>query len=428
MIGAVVTMADTGDFHRVSEELGRANAELEAILASIPDGLLVNDVDGSVTRMNTVAEEMLRYTAEERSLQMSSRLPSKMALLRPDGSPYAFEEYPPVRALRGEVMRSQEVIMRTPGRPDDDARVLASAGPIRTPGGKLLGAVTILTDISDLHKARSRLQEANVTLRAQTDQLREAAEGLEHRISERTASLQQATHELEQAQSQLQALSRRLVQVQEDERSYVADQLYNQAAQVLAALKMQLWSLERSQQHQAPAAQWAEMKETLDQTIHALHDLAAELRPAGLDRLPIATVLRDYVSRFVQAGGISFSFDAGGTKGLHLEPAVMTAVFRSVQEALTNIGRHAAATEVALTLRRTGDRFVVTLKDNGVGFDPVDALNGGGVGLISVRERIESVRGHLTISSTPGGTTLIAEVPLDNDPRPAGEDDPTRSG
>jgi signal transduction histidine kinase len=382
--------------------------------------------------MSAVAEEMLGYTEEERKLPITARLPSRMRLLRPDASPYSLEEYPPIRALRGEIARGEEMIMRTPGRARD-LRVLASAGPIRARDGTLLGAVTILTDISDLHEVRTQLEEANARLTAQASELREAAQRLDERVQERTAELaereaslreaiaqkeralqdlQEAMHELQASRKQLHHLAHRLVEVQEQERSYVADHLYNQAGQMLAALKLQMTLLERRGDGSPSLASLVEMQTVLDQTLRDLHELAAQLHPVGLDHPTGVGLLCDFAVRFCRSHGLSAQVYAAEADSLELAPQTITAVYRSLEEALSNVVRHARATEATLTIRCAGDFVRVALWDNGIGFDPASTYRERGVGLIGVRERMQSIGGQLTVESGPGGTTLVLLAPL----------------
>ena len=116
-------------------------------------------------------------------------------------------------------------------------------------------------------------------------------------------------------------------------------------------------------------------------------------------------------------------FEADGTEALRMPADVGTALFRSVQEGLSNVTRHARATEIALSLRVDGDLLTVTLADNGVGFEPANgSANSGprvtsGLGLASVRERLESVRGRLDVRSGETGTTLTMQAPLSNEER-----------
>ncbi len=230
--------------------------------------------------------------------------------------------------------------------------------------------------------------------------------------------------ELKARREELEGLSRRLVTMQESERSYVADQLYNQAGQVLAALQMQLSRLGREDGREGPAEQLPRMQAMLQEAIGELHDLAKELRPAGLDRSSLARVLGTYVTEFGKSHGLAVQFRPGTAEALRVPADVGTAIFRSVQEGLTNVARHARASEVVLSLAVEGDDLVVTLTDNGVGFGAGVAFGEDGrelraamgqpgwLGLASIRERLEIIGGHLTILSGKSGTTLTMTAPI----------------
>jgi signal transduction histidine kinase len=220
--------------------------------------------------------------------------------------------------------------------------------------------------------------------------------------------------ELKSSREQLRALSRRLVAVQESERTYVADQLFNQAGQVLAALQLQLSLLGEDGERELPAGHLPRMRATLNEAIHELHELASGLHPVGLDRASIARVLQSYLTTFGKSHAIAVQFLAQGTENLRLPGECSTAVFRAVQEGLTNVAQHARATEVALSLSQDAGKLIVTLADNGAGFDPLGALRLGGIGLAGIRERLETVGGQFTIESGRTGTTLRMEVPLDH--------------
>jgi two-component system NarL family sensor kinase len=215
--------------------------------------------------------------------------------------------------------------------------------------------------------------------------------------------------EVRASREELRALSRRLVAIQEAERSYVADQLYNQAGQVLAALQLQLARLRKDG---AAAANLPEIDAILNEAMRELHDLAAQLRPVGLDRSTLAQVLRSYANEFVQKHSLSMQFRPGNADGVTPPAEVSTAVFRAVQEGLANIARHAKATQVDLSLSRDSDALTVTLSDNGVGFDLENASGAAGLGLAGMRERLEAVGGLLMVTSGAAGTTLHMRAPL----------------
>jgi signal transduction histidine kinase len=143
-----------------------------------------------------------------------------------------------------------------------------------------------------------------------------------------------------------------------------------------------------------------------------LHRLAMNLRPASLDYLGLKPALEQYVETFGIQHGLNVQFETVGLEGERLPATVETALYRVVQEALTNVARHAQATRVDVVLERRGDQFVVLIEDDGVGFDARAAIQSGRLGLVGIRERVRMLGGTLAIESTAGaGTTVLVEVP-----------------
>jgi len=216
---------------------------------------------------------------------------------------------------------------------------------------------------------------------------------------------------------QLQALSRRLVEVQEAERGHIARELHDETGQALSSLLLGLSLLEREAgDPQAVIARAADLGGMVDQMLENLHRLAMNLRPATLDHLGLVAALEQYLDSFGRQYGIEVQFEALGLDNERLSPAMETALYRIVQEAMTNVVRHAQASRTdVLVERRTEGRVVVIIEDNGVGFDPQTALQSRRLGLFGMRERAEMLGGTLSIeSSTGSGTTLLVEVPYAN--------------
>jgi PAS domain S-box-containing protein len=226
----------------------------------------------------------------------------------------------------------------------------------------------------------------------------------------------QASHaQLAQREATLHTLSQRLVELQERERSYVADRLLNEAAQVLAALKVQMSALERGLKRLPGADDCLdEIIDKMDRVLQELHRLATELRPASLDQLGLATALDQYLTEFGMVHGLEVQFVASGLDGVRVPAEVETTFYRIAQEALANIARHAHATVAGLALTHFDRYLVLAVEDNGAGFHEAAAMAAGALGLAGMRERVQSVGGSLTIESNPGsGTTIIIDVPLD---------------
>lgn len=209
----------------------------------------------------------------------------------------------------------------------------------------------------------------------------------------------------------LQALSRRLVEAQELERQHISRELHDEAGQALASLMVGLRLLEREGGDQgAVVTRSRELKGIADQVLENLHRLAIDLRPASLDYLGLVAALRQHTEMVSEQHQLQIQFEAVG-KIDRLPEEAETAVYRIVQEALTNVIRHAYATQVEILLERRADQLIVIVEDNGVGFDPLQpAINQ--LGMLGMRERADMLGGTLTIESSPGqGATVQLEIP-----------------
>jgi signal transduction histidine kinase len=152
-----------------------------------------------------------------------------------------------------------------------------------------------------------------------------------------------------------------------------------------------------------------------------VHQLALQLRPTALDDLGLHTALMNYAEEWASRSEVELDFHSTGLERQRLPVLVETAVYRIVQEALTNVLKHARARHVSLILQRTPDQMLAVLEDDGKGFESegeiVAASSGGGrLGMLGMRERAELVGGTLTVESTPGrGTAVFVRVPLESD-------------
>jgi signal transduction histidine kinase len=177
-----------------------------------------------------------------------------------------------------------------------------------------------------------------------------------------------------------------------------------------------LHMLEQEAHHpEQVVARVAELKQMTDSVSENLHRLAMDLRPASLDHIGLAAALLQYTKTLGERTHLKVQFKTVGFDGERLPPAIETALYRIVQEALTNVVRHAQATRVDVILELRAARVAALVEDNGVGFDPEAALSaqGGRLGLLGVRERAETLGGTLEIESAAGmGTTVVVEVPL----------------
>jgi len=217
----------------------------------------------------------------------------------------------------------------------------------------------------------------------------------------------------------MRLLSRRLVEAQESERRHIARELHDETGQTLVSLRFGLRLLEREiNEGGVGTGRVAELMQRTDEVIDGLHRLAADLRPPSLDHLGLDAALRQFSRTAASKFGLAVHFSARGFTSERLPGVVETDLYRVVQEALTNVVRHAQATRVDILVEHRGDRVMVMVEDDGVGFEPDRIPGESHFGLLGMRERAEALGGTLTVESTPGaGTTIVVEVPS-ADPHP----------
>ena len=232
-------------------------------------------------------------------------------------------------------------------------------------------------------------------------------------VNQSAVSIQNAWlfEQVNESRERLQALSRRLVQVQEKERHYVAQELHDEAGQMLASLKVGLKLLEGDRTDPDKVARRSkELNTVVDEVLENLHRLAMDLRPAALDHLGLVAALRQQTELLSQKTGLEIHFEVVGHID-RLSTETETAIYRIVQEALTNVVKHAKATRVDVLFERRRDNLLIIVEDNGIGFSP-DLPSDGHLGTIGMSERAEMLGGSLRIESAPNeGSAVFLEVP-----------------
>jgi signal transduction histidine kinase len=268
-----------------------------------------------------------------------------------------------------------------------------------------------------LYRADAKRQEAEQALR-------NAYDDLEQRVEERTRELSRVNQNLhteviqhrESETSRLHLL-RRLVTAQEEERRRISRELHDQTGQQLAALLLGLKTLDNSATGHGSASlhqRVLQLQKLAEQLVDDTHHLAWELRPVALDDLGLEMAISNSVEKWSERHSIAVDFHSSLEKQ-RLPSAVETAVFRIVQEALTNVFKHAQANRVSVMLEYRYDELLVIVEDNGCGFQPEvppTVKERGGLGLIGIHERVALVGGKFNIESEPGsGTTLVIRIP-----------------
>jgi PAS domain S-box-containing protein len=219
-------------------------------------------------------------------------------------------------------------------------------------------------------------------------------------------------------QGQLRLLSRQVIKAQEDERKRVSRDLHDVIAQTMTGIGLRLANLKAGSTGKSASAFGRELAQTqrlVLRSVDFIQEFARDLRPTVLDDLGLVPALHTFMKSFAARTGLSTSLTAFAAVE-KIDIARRTALFRVAQEALTNVARHAHATRVDVIIAKTAGGLCMTVKDNGRSFSAEHALKSEGgqhLGLLGMRERLETVGGTLSIGSASGkGTAVTAELPI----------------
>jgi signal transduction histidine kinase len=248
--------------------------------------------------------------------------------------------------------------------------------------------------------------------------LKAANEHLEQRVSERTVELQEKNEKLQQQSEMVRELSARLLQLQDDERRRIARELHDSVGQLLAAVSMNISKLEREK-----AQLSADGRRSLDENTALIKEASTEIRtmshllhPPLLEEMGLEFALRWFVEGFAKRSNVDVQVTV--SPGFdRLTPDRELAVFRIVQECLTNVHRHSASKTAAISLLQNDGRIRCEIRDQGKGIPPekqraLQTFGSVGVGLRGMRERVSQLGGDLQIQSSPAGTIVAVTMPI----------------
>jgi two-component system sensor histidine kinase UhpB len=220
---------------------------------------------------------------------------------------------------------------------------------------------------------------------------------------------------LEQHREQVRWLSRQVLTAQEEERQRIARELHDETAQSLTSLLIGLRVIEKATDPREIAARIGELRSETGRTLEEVRKMAVDLRPSTLDDLGLAAALQWYTDDFARRTGTPVNFVANGLEA-RLPDEVEVVVYRIVQEALTNVAKHADAHLVDVAVTRGTNGIEAAVTDDGRGFDVATVMSSRerGLGLFGMQERVALVRGILQLASQPGqGTRVLMQVPLE---------------
>jgi signal transduction histidine kinase len=249
-------------------------------------------------------------------------------------------------------------------------------------------------------------------------ELQDLTQHLEKRVVERSAALAAANEDLRATSEKLRALSARVQSLREEEGTRIAREIHDELGSALTSLKWDLEEMHKqvSEGKQPPLGVPGEKLETMikltDTTIDNVRRIASELRPSILDDLGLLEAVEWQAQQFQSRTGITCDCESR-LATIDLDREKSTAVFRILQEALTNIARHAQASRVDILMEKRGGEFVLTVRDNGKGIAEEAKSRGFSLGLLGMRERAHLIGGTIDVTGEEGiGTTVVIRVPI----------------
>jgi PAS domain S-box-containing protein len=368
LVGVSVVARDISDRKQAEGALGR----LAAIVDSSEDAIIGKRLDTTIVSWNYGAERIYGYTKAE-------AIGQPIGMLLPPGSE---DEVPTImeRIRRGEKVEHYETKRQRKDGTIIDVSVTVS--PIKTPDGEVIGASAIARDITE----------------------RKHAEAARTKIAR-----------LEQSQAARQLLLERVFETAEQERRRIARELHDEAGQLMASVLVGLRALEDSHSIDEVKVQAQRLREIAVKAIDEVSRLARGLHSSVLDDHGLGVALERYAADYSRTRNIAVNL-AVDEPDIDLPRAVQLAVFRIIQEALTNVARHAAASTISIRVARSATGLKTTVADNGGGFDADAASLHSEVhlGLQSMRERAAILGGTVRVTSGATGTTISVHIPLES--------------
>jgi len=394
IIGASKIAHDITERKRAEAALRESEERFRSMADTAPALICVSDCEGNCTFLN---RSWLEFTG--RSLEEELGMGWVQAI-HPDDKPKALDQY---RA--NLVNRTPYTMEYRLKRADGQYRwILYHSVPRYTGKDELAGFVVIGTDTTERKEAESTLRASHADL--------------EQRVRERTGQLLQKNHDLIVQASVIRDLSRRLLQIQDEERHRIAREMHDSVGQLLAAMSMNFAQVLPESPKLSPSASKAlfDNAQLLEQTTREVRTLSHLLHPPLLDEAGLGSALRVFVDGFTQRSNIAVTLELPNDVA-RLTNEIELTIFRIVQESLTNIHRHSDSRTASIRLYFQDEQLQLEIKDAGKGIPEkkmalLNSSRGTGVGIRGMRERLHQLGGDLQIESTSHGTRLHATVPV----------------
>ena len=395
-----VTQSILDELPPLRQKADKAIGLLASIVDSSSDAIVSKTLAGVITSWNTGAERLFGYTANEAIGQHISMV---IPLDRRDEETSIL-----MRVSQGDRIEHFDTIRL---RKDGTAiEVSLSISPVRDAAGTIIGASKIARDIGGRKQVERELHDSEQRFRA-------LADALDTQVQFRTQELRRRNEEVLRQSDQLRDLSGRLMRIQDEERRHIARELHDSAGQNLAVLGMTLARLQDDAKHD-PARLTKSIKEAQD----LIQVLTTEIRttsyllhPPMLDETGLSSALRWYADGLAERSGLSIELNVPDNLE-RLAPEMELAIFRLVQECLTNIHRHSGSKTAVIRIAREGDKIHAEVRDQGKGMSQERLAEiqsqGVGVGIRGMRERVRQAQGELRVDSNALGTKITAIFPI----------------
>jgi PAS domain S-box-containing protein len=401
VVGASKVARDVTDRKRIERELRDSEERFRAIVETTPECVKLVASDGTLLHMNSSGLAMVG--ADQPELLIGKNIYDCIAPKDRD----KFREFNE-RICRGQKGALEFDMVGLRGK---TRRMETHAAPLQTPDGKIV-QLGVSRDITERTRAQEKLKKSEEKLRA-------LAENLESQVRGRTQELEERNAEILLQSEQLRELSRRLLQSQDQERRHIARELHDSAGQIVTVLSMNLGQILQRARQSAPllAKEVDECQELVQQLSQEIRTTSYLLYPPLLDETGLNQALSWYIQGLTQRSGLEIDLNISEDFG-RLPREMELVVYRLVQECLTNIHRHSGSKNAAIRLTRQGEELSLEIEDTGKGISP-DRLNqlqlqGAGVGIRGMRERVRQFDGRMNIRSNENGTIISFEFHIPN--------------